>query len=295
MDNERLWENVRFRSSRKSGKVLCERDWNWMMPAMPDYDLWYAIDGVGRITINGASYPVEGGTCFLLRPGDAITAEHHPDNRLTVLYAHFTCETANGRRAGPDAGPPEEPRADPPGEPLAAWPRRIPVEDAVWLKHLMERLIALDEEPENDADGAESDALLRAALLMLKRDGAPRKREGRMPAAVRTVIRTIRENASAPLSHEELARIAGLSERYLNVLFKRHTGMSLRTFTAKARIERACRLLEESSLSVGQIAEALGDRDIYFCSRQFKQFAGVPPTAYRRHAAASRRYGAPKN
>jgi len=33
---------------------------------------------------------------------------------------------------------------------------------------------------------------------------------------------------------------------------------------------------------VGEIAEALGYKDIYFFSRQFKQLVGVSPVQYRR-------------
>lgn len=281
MGTNRLFKQFRFRSSRNSGKVRCERDWHWKSPSLRDYDLWYVTSGNGWIEINGVTYPVEGGTCFVLRPGDTVSAGHDPDNRLTVQFVHFTCH--DNERQVPDAS-----------DALTGLPRLVFVEDAVWMEQLLGRLLSLDDDLKAEADDAEFDALVRAALLALARDIATQGSEGRMPAAVRTVIRKIREHASAPLSHAELARIAGLSERYLNVLFKRHTGMSLRTFIAKARIERACRLLEESSLSVGQIAEALGYSDIYFFSRQFKQFAGVAPTAYRQRAAAAFRYGAPR-
>ena len=49
-------------------------------------------------------------------------------------------------------------------------------------------------------------------------------------------------------------------------------------------MERARLLLAESSLSVGMIAEALGFRDVFFFSRQFRQRTGLTPTAYRKQA-----------
>ena len=50
----------------------------------------------------------------------------------------------------------------------------------------------------------------------------------------------------------------------------------------RARIERARRLLEESSLSLEQVASSLGYTDVYFFHRQFKAVAGVTPGRWRR-------------
>jgi AraC-like DNA-binding protein len=40
-------------------------------------------------------------------------------------------------------------------------------------------------------------------------------------------------------------------------------------------------LLIETDLTISQIADALGYRDVYFFSRQYKQVFGIPPTAVR--------------
>lgn len=270
----------RFVSSRNSGKAKCERDWNWRVSGMRDYDLWYAAEGSGTIDINGEPFPVAAGSCFLLRPGDRVTAEQHPDDRLTVLFIHFRYEAL-------DSTSPTSP-----SDPFEGWPRLVRSQDAHWLETLLNRLLSLDDMLRSRCDEAEFDAVLRAAFCVLARDAADISRERRTPLAIRHVIRAIRENAASPLSHAELADIAGLSERYLNVLFKRYTGMTVKTFAAKARIERASRLLEESALSVGTIAESLGYADIYFFSRQFKQFAGVSPTQYRNRATGAFGHGA---
>jgi AraC-like DNA-binding protein len=43
----------------------------------------------------------------------------------------------------------------------------------------------------------------------------------------------------------------------------------------------ARRYLESSEMRIGEIADRLGYRDIYFFSRQFKGFYGMSPVAYR--------------
>ena len=60
------------------------------------------------------------------------------------------------------------------------------------------------------------------------------------------------------------------------------TGHRPQAYVIEAKLERARQLLAESALSISEIAEALGYRDIYFFSRQFRQRTGGSPTDYRR-------------
>ena len=48
-----------------------------------------------------------------------------------------------------------------------------------------------------------------------------------------------------------------------------------------ARLARARQLLAETGLTISQIAETLGFRDVFFFSRQFTQRTGQTPSAYR--------------
>jgi len=73
----------------------------------------------------------------------------------------------------------------------------------------------------------------------------------------------------------------GLSGSRLRVLFKKATGLSPKQFQMEARIHRAERLLAESTLPVGMIAEQTGFESIYHFSLQFKRMRGVPPSRYR--------------
>lgn len=74
---------------------------------------------------------------------------------------------------------------------------------------------------------------------------------------------------------------AGLSVSRLRVLFKKATGLSPKQFQMEARIRRAERLLAESTLPVGVIAEQTSFESVYHFSLQFKRMRGVSPSRYR--------------
>ena len=265
-----------FRSGGNSGKAKCEKDWNWKPKPLSDYDLWYVAAGYGKIRIGADVHAISPGSCFLLRPGDDVFAEQDPERRLIVLFVHFRAEAADASPLRPESI-------------LRSLPTQVVIRDAAWFESLLNRLLTLDEEERDPATEAEFDAVLKAALLSLLRESASdRARTGRLHPAVRQAIRLMKENVAAPFTHEELAKLTGTSARYLNVLFKTHAGTSVKTYLARVRVERARQLLAESTMNVSQIADTLGYADIYFFSKQFKQFTGESPTRYRSRAHESR-------
>ncbi|MFC4303734.1 helix-turn-helix domain-containing protein [Cohnella boryungensis] len=279
-----LLGDLSLSSGRTSGKAKCEKDWNWKPYPLPDYDLWYVASGAGTIRIQSVDYPIVPGSCFLLRPGDAIFAQQHPDQRLTVLFVHFRAERSSAAAAGVNPVNSAERH-----EALEKLPRCSVIQDTVWFESLLNRLLTLDEEERSPAIEAEFEAVLKAALcLVLRECSADRPQAGSRHPAVRQAIRLMKENVAAPFSHAELGGLTGISPRYLNVLFKEQTGYSVRNYLARVRIDRACQLLSESTMNVSQIAETLGYADIYFFSKQFKQFIGESPTRYRSRSHEAR-------
>ena len=85
-----------------------------------------------------------------------------------------------------------------------------------------------------------------------------------------------------PLSYQELAKRASMSLSTLHRRFKSATGTTLHAYTLQCRIAAARELLSETDLPIKMIAEKLGYRDVYFFSRQFGDWMGVSPGAYRR-------------
>ncbi len=78
------------------------------------------------------------------------------------------------------------------------------------------------------------------------------------------------------------ARSLGISRSHFDRAFSHLVGKPPKQFLLNCKMIHARRLLESSSLRVGEIAEALGYRDIYFFSRQFKACCGLSPVNYRK-------------
>jgi len=78
-----------------------------------------------------------------------------------------------------------------------------------------------------------------------------------------------------------LAAAQGYGPGYFARLFKAVTGTSMSEHLVRSRINRARTLLAAHDLSIGEVADRLGYRDVYFFSRQFKKYAGCAPGKYR--------------
>ncbi|WP_168735509.1 helix-turn-helix transcriptional regulator [Cohnella fermenti] len=260
---------VELEPGRSMGKARCEPGWSWQVKEMPDYDLWYAVAGRGSIAVNGQRHPIAPGCCFTLRPGDRIEAEQHPDERLTVMFVHFQASAAGGTGGfrAPDC--------------------RVEVGDTARFESLMGRLLELRDMPPAWAE-AEFDCTLKLLLLELYRSERQQPLAGRSTLRQRELVRTasdrLRQGAWTAADFDSLAAEAGVSQRYLSELFKRHTGRTLKTYAAGLRMERARLLLAESGMPITRIAEALGYADLYSFSKLFKEHNGLSPSEYRRRA-----------
>ncbi|MBQ8309497.1 MAG: helix-turn-helix transcriptional regulator [Clostridia bacterium] len=81
-------------------------------------------------------------------------------------------------------------------------------------------------------------------------------------------------------SVEELAAMCGFGESYFQRLFKEKYGVPPRKYIIQLKINHACELLRLERYTVTQIAELCNFSDVYFFSRQFKEYMGITPTQF---------------
>lgn len=98
---------------------------------------------------------------------------------------------------------------------------------------------------------------------------------------VLTALYYIHRHATEYFTLEDVARHVGTSPCYLTNRFTTETGMSMRNYITRMRMEEAKKLLLHQEMTVAQIAVAVGYDDVRYFSRLFKQHTGITPTEYR--------------
>ena len=99
----------------------------------------------------------------------------------------------------------------------------------------------------------------------------------------------IEENYAHPIFLGELASVLHVSAPYLSAKFKKKLGCSFSEYLVRYRMNKASvLLLDESMLTISEIADSVGYTDYAQFSRIFKKYKGVSPRVYRKTAAQGR-------
>jgi len=231
----------------------CEPGWSWHARPLPDHLLWYIVDGIGRVTLDGQDTELTPGTCMVFSPGDTPVAGHDPRRRLLVFGMHFDTDDRDAVLPG----------------------RCVQIRDQILVGALARRCEAGYRR--GDEPGVRQSLLCVELILCLAREDAVRPAPGRVDAALDEITGAIRQDPSRRWTVAELASRAALSRAQLTRRFVAHTGLSPARYLVSARIERAHQLLTETTMSVTRVAGILGYADVAYFSRQYKRRTGRSP------------------
>ena len=123
-----------------------------------------------------------------------------------------------------------------------------------------------------------------------------KRRESEGNPLLERALQFIRDNMSSrDLSLSVVAEYVGLSSSRFSTLFSQYMECNYKTYVDNLRINHAKTLLEDSSLMINEIAEAVGYDTAYSFARLFKKKVGFAPNEYRANIHASRQNGAPSH
>lgn len=125
------------------------------------------------------------------------------------------------------------------------------------------------------------------AQLQAREKTVVSNREAGAEQIVRNVMAYLRENYSRQIDFGALAESQAVSAPYLSRLFHAYAGVSPSRYLTAYRMEQARKLLRDSNLSVGEIAERVGYPDPFHFSRSFKNAVGISPAQYREEQASA--------
>jgi AraC-like DNA-binding protein len=100
-------------------------------------------------------------------------------------------------------------------------------------------------------------------------------------AKIKTIIDLMNRSLDRTLTINELASRVNLSASHFAFVFKKRTGFPVLDYFVRLKMQRACFLLDTTSLPVKEIAGRLGFDDPLYFSRRFRQVHARSPLQYR--------------
>lgn len=99
---------------------------------------------------------------------------------------------------------------------------------------------------------------------------------------IKKVAEFIEFNYSKKISISGIAKYVGLNRSYLCSIFKEYLNMSLQEYLMLFRINKACELMNNNILTIGDISRSVGYDDPLHFSKVFKKIKGISPKEYRK-------------
>jgi AraC-like DNA-binding protein len=98
---------------------------------------------------------------------------------------------------------------------------------------------------------------------------------------IKKTLQFIEMNYSRNISVKDIAQFIGLNKNYFSTLFKQSLGVTPQEYIIKFRINKACELLKNPTLSISDVSRSVGYSDPLGFSKIFKQVKGSSPKAFR--------------
>lgn len=253
-------------------------------------ELVYVRKGQGIHIHGGQEYPIHRGDCFLVLPSDPHGYRNVAD--MTIVNILFLPSVLRQQKTELRRIPGFRGffTLEPLHRAVTAFRYKLHL-DPVQQEQVSTLIDRLDRELSARADGfrAMGAAVFVELVVALSRyfQAAPAAPVSFPVGAARVdavskAIAYIEERYNREISIDDLSSVAALSSSRLSHVFKESTGMSLRDYLLRIRLDKARELLPNRNLSVGEIAWACGFNDPNYFSRAFKKTSGMSPEAFRR-------------
>jgi AraC-like DNA-binding protein len=248
----------------------CEQGYSWGPAVKDHYKLHYVHSGKGILRIENETYKINAGQVFLIPPNIISYYQSDEEEPWCYYWAAFNGANAQSylRRANLS--------------------NSNPVVNCDKDGLIVECFNQMFEGSQMKNSG---DMRLLSYLYMFfailieysSTDQGKRKVTGQNNIYIAKAIDLIESNYSGNINISEIADLLGLNRKYFSRIFKESVGISPQNFLIEFRLNKACDLMKNSSLSVGEISRSIGYDDQLLFSKVFKKFKGVSPSIYRKN------------
>ncbi len=256
--------NLTALSVYNMGFQKCDPAFSWGPGVRNHFLIHYIVSGKGTYVKKDRIFHLQAGDCFLVYPDEECM--YRADEKEPWVYSWVGF-------AGVDAEPIIQAAGFRLEEPVL---RQLQNGDALdrQIHHIY------DARGNTFASSVEMSGRLYTALAYLLKNAASRTAENSYNDYVKAAMDYMQSHYSYPITIQEVADYVGVSRSHLFRAFQQCTHQSPKEYLTSLRIEEACRMLDDTSLSITVIANSLGfDNSLYF-SKVFRKAMGCSPTEY---------------
>ncbi len=249
-----------------TGYEKCHPGYQWGPGVRDHYLLHHIIRGRGCYQMEGKKYYLKAGDTFLLFPRVESSYQADREEPWEYAWAGFAGNEAYSLIKHTD------------------FSKETPVIDQSDISgELFEKLRAVYEANGNTFQDAVSmtGALYSLMGFLMKHSKGDKKPVNLQTDYVERARQYIEEQYSYPITVEDVADYTGISRSYLFRLFQGVMNQSPKEYLLEYRISQACRLLNQTDLTVGSIAHSVGFEDNLYFSKVFKKYKSCTPSEYR--------------
>ena len=250
-----------------SGIEYCNPSYSYGPEVRDHYIIHYILDGKGEFTVNDKTYKLGKREGFLIRPGEQTYYKADHKNPWIYMWIGFNgikCETylkyANLSEDNP----------------IFKYDK-----DNLLKKYILDILSLNVMTHYNEL---KIEGLLHLFLGTLIENNKYKDYTNNYSVKenyINKSIEYINNNYSSNIKISDIARHVGLNRSYFSNLFTKTLGVSPQEYLLSLRIEKACNLLEDFGLTIGEISMRVGYMDQLTFSKIFKKTKGVSPKLYR--------------
>lgn len=249
------------------------------------FEIIFIVKGNGTHYINGNAFRYEDGDVFLLGPEDY----HHFQIDQPTEFSFVRFNESIHKQLPTDKDHPWQPviRALLGTSAQSRGSIVTDKQEKLKLHNLLAVLEAESAEEQSQYYEIVRDSLIRSMLVILARNLFGQT--GNRPVlkdSIEAILLHIRQHIYEPeeVTIGRLAETFHYAPSYISILFKKHTGESIKQYVIKHRIKLIEARLLYSQLSLSELADEFGYTDESHLCRQFKKYTGTTPIAMRQKA-----------
>ena len=237
-------------------------------------ELVYIRHGAGWCAVNGTIYPMFTGDLYIIPIG--ATHEYYSDTSLSYINCLFDATVFHAdemeifnffnSRNGQD----------------------LP-DKYTFGPDLQQKIAACFDELDREMNSMDpfhlqySRSIFIGLLIFIIRHAtaAPGVKASHAQKQLGRVLSYINDNLDKKLSLKSLAELSGYAPYYFGKLFRREIGYSVTGYICKCRLERAAYELENTAMTVDEIAVRTGFFDASYFIKVFKKYFDMTPSDFR--------------